>query len=113
MPSGPSRLEDPCVTAGAGSRATGMEDELHRARNRADPENADAGRRITDGTARLRTGHRDLDSLASAVAGVLQLHSADARYAAIAGLSICQECGKQWPCPTVQVTAEPPGDPTR
>ncbi len=63
MPSGPRRLENACVTAGARSRV----DE------------------------------------------VLRLHSADARYTAIAGLSICRECGKQWPCPTVQVAAEPAG----
>ena len=57
------------------------------------------------------TNHGDVDRHAAALAEVLRLHSADARYAAIAGLSICQECGKQWPCPTVQVASGPLGAP--
>ena len=55
--------------------------------------------------ARLRNRRIDYGGLATAVEGVLDLHSVDARYAAT-GLSICQECGKHWPCPTLDPIVE-------
>ena len=93
MLSGPSRIEHthavPNVTRGV-------------------PKDVDT-RPLADVPARLwaQLGNRRVDygGLATAVEGVLTLHSVDARYA-VTGLSICQECGKQWPCPTVRPIVE-------
>lgn len=48
--------------------------------------------------------NRDIgcDILTITIEDVLDLHVVDARYSAISGLAICQECGKHWPCPTTQ-----------
>ena len=54
----------------------------------------------------LRNQDIGCDSLALAVEDVLGLHVIGARYAAVAGLDICQECGKHWPCPTARSIAE-------
>jgi len=89
MLSGPSRIEHthpvPNVTRGI-------------------PKDVDT-RPVADLPAQLRNRRIDYGGLAAAIEGVLTLHSVDARYAVI-GLSICQECGKQWPCPTVRPIVE-------
>ena len=54
----------------------------------------------------LRNQDIGCDSLTLAVEDVLGLHVIAARYAAVAGLDICQECGKHWPCPTARSIAE-------